>query len=479
MTHTRHSVCAVAVAVGLLLSTPGLGAAQPAPASPDDIATLIAAVADANQKLQNIGADMQSRQESVNKAIVDLQAAREQVDTAKAEVAASQRAVDDASAAISAAQQRFDTFAAASYLNGPSSTYVSATSPEDVIATVSAGETLAISAKQTLADLQRARTEQVNRESAARAAEQKADQAAADAQRSQDDAVAALTDAQRQFGDQKTAVDRLAVERDAAKARLDSARATWSAPAATGQAPAAGQAATDGAGAHPGGSLERSRGGSGSAAKQYQQLGHLAVGPDAARGTERIRERRPDRDHQLGSGHFGDLVAGNREHGPTVPHLHRHPFADRQRDHQRTHPTGVRATGVRIRDPPSHVADGRAVLVGRRHRGGTQPRDRRRRRHRGVRLLRADPVRFRRRRHQAAALLGLAIQHGPQDPVVADAARRRHLLRARRQPARDPLPRRRPNARGSADRGAGQGLAGSDQRNDAVCRALHRVLNRW
>jgi peptidoglycan DL-endopeptidase RipA len=244
MTRTRHSVCAAAVAVGLLLSTPGLGAAQPAPASPDDIATLIATVADANQKLQDIGAAVQSRQESVNKAIVDLQTAREQVSSAKAELAASRRAVDDATAAISAAQQRFDTFAAASYINGPSSSYVSATSPEDVIATASAGETLAISAKQTLADLQRARTEQVNRESAARAAQQKADQAAADAQRSQDEAVTALTDVQRQFGDQKAAVDRLAAERDAAKARLDAARATWPAPAA-GPAPVA-QAPTPG-----------------------------------------------------------------------------------------------------------------------------------------------------------------------------------------------------------------------------------------
>jgi len=232
MTRTRHSVCAAAVAVGLLLSTPGLGAAQPAPASPNDIATLIATVADANQKLQDVGAAVQSRQESVNKAIVDVQTAREQVDAAKTELAASQRAVDDASAAISAAQQRFDTFAAASYINGPSASYVSAASPEDVIATASAGEALAISAKQTLADLQRTRTEQVNRESVARAAQQKADQAAADAQRSQDEAVTALTDVQRQFGDQKAAVDRLAAERDAAKARLDAARATWPAPAA-------------------------------------------------------------------------------------------------------------------------------------------------------------------------------------------------------------------------------------------------------
>jgi len=233
MTSTRDSVCAAAVAVGLLLSTPGLGAAEPAPAGPNDIATLIAAVANANQQLQDIGAAVQSGQEAVNKAILDVQTARDQADAAKTEVAASQRAVEDANAAIAAAQQRFDTYAATSYINGPSASYLTATTPEDFIATASAGETLAISAKQTLDNLLRARTEQVNRDSAARAAQQRADQAAADAQRSQDEAVTALTDVQRQFGDQKAQVDRLAAERDAAKARLEAARAQWSTSAAT------------------------------------------------------------------------------------------------------------------------------------------------------------------------------------------------------------------------------------------------------
>ncbi|HEX9175057.1 MAG TPA: NlpC/P60 family peptidoglycan endopeptidase RipA [Mycobacterium sp.] len=239
MTRTRHSVCAAAVAVGLLLSTPGLAAAEPVPAGPNDIATLIAAVANANQQLQDIGAAVQTRQEAVNKAIVDVQTARDQADAAKADVAASQRAVEDANAAIAAAQQRVDTYAASAYINGPSAFYLTATTPEDLIATASAGETLALSAKQTLADLQRARTEQVNRDSAARAAQQRADQAAADAQRSQEEAVAALTDAQREFGDQKAQVDRLAAERNAAQARLDAARATWSTQAATVPAPGA------------------------------------------------------------------------------------------------------------------------------------------------------------------------------------------------------------------------------------------------
>jgi hypothetical protein len=226
MTRTRHSACAAAVAIGLLLATPGLAGADPTPAKPDEMATLIANVADANQKLQDIGAAIQTRQEAVNKAIVDVQTARDQVEAAKGELAASQRGVEDSNAAITAAQKRFDEFAVASYINGPPVSYMTATTPDDFIATATAGETLAISAKQTLTALQQARTEQVNKESAARAAEQRADDAAAVAQRSQDDAVAALTDTQQQFAARRTELDRLVAARNDAQARLDAARAT-------------------------------------------------------------------------------------------------------------------------------------------------------------------------------------------------------------------------------------------------------------
>ena len=364
-------------------------------------------VADADQKLQDVGAAVQSRQESVDKAIVDLQTAREQVDAAKGELAASQRAVDDANAAISAAQQRFDTFAATSYINGPSSSYVSATSPEDLIATASAGETLAISAKQTLADLQRARTEQVNRESAARAAQQNADQAAANAQRSQDEAVAALTDAQRQFGDQKTEVDRLAAERDSAKARLDAARATLSAPAA-GPAPAA-QAPTPGdrwsdPGASP--AAPQSNTSNWDAALWDPTLpavpsafvsgdpiaiinSVLGISATSSQVTENMGRQFLT---QLGILSPSDTGITNGR----IPRVY-----------------GQQASEYVIRRAASQI--GVPYSWG----GGTaadQPRDRRRCRHRRVRLLRADPVRVRRRRHQAAALLGLAIQRGRKIP---------------------------------------------------------------
>jgi peptidoglycan DL-endopeptidase RipA len=221
-------VCAIPLTVGLLLATPGLAAAQPN--SPDGLASLVAAVANADQKLQDVGAAIQAKQESVNKAIVDVQTARDNAAAAQHEVDASQQRVEEANTAIADAQKRFDVFAAATYVNGPSDSYLTATDPADIVKTAAAGQTLSLSAQQVVTNLQRARTAQVNKESAARLAKQNADRAVADAEASQQTAVSALTDAQQTFKAQQADLDRLTAERSAAQARLDEAR-NWSAPA--------------------------------------------------------------------------------------------------------------------------------------------------------------------------------------------------------------------------------------------------------
>jgi peptidoglycan DL-endopeptidase RipA len=221
----RGIICSVTVSLALLLAPPGPAAAEPSPPTPDTLAALIATVADANQKLQDVGAAVQTKQESVNKAIADVQTARDAADTARQDVASSQQALQDADAAIIAAQQRYDHFAAATYVNGPSGSYLTAASPEDLIATATAGQTVADSSQQVMTDLLRARTNEANKESAARAAQQKADQAQADAQQSQDAAVAALTDAQHDFVTQQATLDRLVAQRNDAQARLQAARA--------------------------------------------------------------------------------------------------------------------------------------------------------------------------------------------------------------------------------------------------------------
>ena len=300
-------VCAIPLTLGMLLGTGLSGGAGLAPADPgSDIAALVAAVAEANQKLQDLGAAVQSQQESVNKAIVDVQTARDAAAAAQREVDTSRVGVKDANAAIAAAQQRFDTFAAATYVSGPSGSYLTAADPADIVDTAAAGQTLAASAQQVIADLQRARTEQVNKESAARLAKQNADKAAADAQASQDAAVSALTSAQQTFGSQQAELDRLTAERSGrtgqARRRPHLVRA--------GRRPATRCRP----GCCPG--CRRRPLGSGCArvrraAARHQTVGH-PVGSHAAGDTQRLRQRRPDRDHQHRAGHLGDLGPGHR-----------------------------------------------------------------------------------------------------------------------------------------------------------------------
>jgi peptidoglycan DL-endopeptidase RipA len=234
-------VIPLVLSVALLVSTPGLAHGDP---TTDKLAALIANVARANQRMEDLSAEIQTEQESVNKALVDVETARDDAAAAEHDVEVSQQAVKDANAAIAAAQRRFDTFAAATYMNGPSDAYLTATSPEDIIATETASRTLTASSQTVMDKLQRARTEQVNKESAARLAKPKADKAAADAKASQEAAVAALINSKHKFDQQREDVARLGAERDEAQAKLEAARLEagrqWSAGKGGPAAPASG-----------------------------------------------------------------------------------------------------------------------------------------------------------------------------------------------------------------------------------------------
>ena len=107
------------LSVALLFGTPELGVAGADPAA-DSMAVLIANVAKASQRLEDLANAVEMEQEGVNKALVAVEEAREQAEVAGRELEISQQSVKDANAAIAAAQQRFNTFAAATYMNGPS-----------------------------------------------------------------------------------------------------------------------------------------------------------------------------------------------------------------------------------------------------------------------------------------------------------------------------------------------------------------------
>ena len=244
-------LCAVSLAFGMVVTVPNLGPslALAQPASSDSLAELVTEVATVNQKLQDLGAAIQSQQESVNKAILEVKTARDTAAEAQQEVDASTQRVEQANSAITDAQKRFDTFAAAMYVNGPSSSYLTASDPVDILNTAAAGETLAISSRRVMSELQSARVEQVNKESAARLAKQQADAAVSAAEASQQDAVDALTGAQETFKSQQAELDRLTAERRQAQAKLAEARtlAAPSSPAGAGRPAAAPGSASSGA----------------------------------------------------------------------------------------------------------------------------------------------------------------------------------------------------------------------------------------
>lgn len=243
---TSRAVVPLTMSVAMTLSVPGVAQAQPESES-TSLSALVADVAEANQRLEEVGARVQSEQEAVNKAIVEVQEARDAAAAAQHEVDSSKQAVKDATAAISDAQRRFDTFAAAAYVSGPSAALVMARTPEDIISSASAGQTFALSSQQVLDGLRRAQTEVVNKDAAVRLAKQNADDAVDNAQGSQDAAVAALTQAQANFRDQQAEIDRLAAQRKEAQRKLDAAR-EWSAPAA----PAAAAVVVKDAATNPG-----------------------------------------------------------------------------------------------------------------------------------------------------------------------------------------------------------------------------------
>ena len=225
----RRAVCPLTLSFAMTVAVPGMASAEP-DQGPNSLSALVGAVADANQRLQDISAKVQIEQESVNKAIVEVQEAREAAATAQQEVQASQQAVKDANAAILTAQKKFDAFAASTYINGPSASLVMARTPDEIISTASAGQTLALSSQQVMAGLERARTEVVNKDASARLAKEKADQAVLDARSTQDSAVEALRSVQQSFREQQVEIDRLAAERKQAQLKLEAAR-VWSAPA--------------------------------------------------------------------------------------------------------------------------------------------------------------------------------------------------------------------------------------------------------
>ncbi|QKT11476.1 NlpC/P60 family protein [Rhodococcus sp. W8901] len=238
-------VLGVSIVGALVSGTPGIAAAvPPPPPNPSDaeiqsgnaqvsegvvqVGDLINRVATANQELSRLDDEVAIKREDVNRALVDLQSARDAADAAGGMVAQSQQALRDAGTQIEQAQKRFTDYAVSSYTKGRNvaslSSYFGAEGPDDILDRAQIMRVLSGSQKAVLENLQRARTEQANRDSAAREAKQRADAAASEAESKKAEAEQAIVSARSALEEQATRKAQIEADRNSAQAQLDAAR---------------------------------------------------------------------------------------------------------------------------------------------------------------------------------------------------------------------------------------------------------------
>jgi cell wall-associated NlpC family hydrolase len=186
-------------------------------------------VAQAESRLLELQADVELKMEDANKALVDLETAQEAARKAKDDADAARREADGAAKAIEDARQQLDEFAAGSYKQGSTvgsmSAYIGAKSPEDLLARAQLLNAVSDNQLDVLDGMDLARTEKANKDSAARAALELANQKQAEAEQAKRDADAATAAAQQAQRDQVAQNQQILAEKTEAEQLLTEAQA--------------------------------------------------------------------------------------------------------------------------------------------------------------------------------------------------------------------------------------------------------------
>ncbi|MPZ85289.1 MAG: hydrolase [Actinophytocola sp.] len=189
-------------------------------------------VAQAEARLMELQADVELKMEDANKALVDLQTAQGEAAQAKADAEAAKAAADSASQAIDDAREDLDEFAAGSYRQGSTigsmSAYLGAKSPEDLLARAELLNAVAGSELDVLDDLEVARTDKANKDSAARAALDLANEKEAQAQSAKEAADAATAAARQAQQDGAAQAQRIEAQKASAESQLIAAQSAVS-----------------------------------------------------------------------------------------------------------------------------------------------------------------------------------------------------------------------------------------------------------
>lgn len=247
MRRPRRLPSGLALAAVAALAFPAVAASvPPAPPNPGEdeiqsqrdlaadragrVGELTQRLAEAESRLDDLGARVELSMETANKARVDLTRA-ERASTRAEQAAASARAESAAAAGeVERQRARLDRFAAASYRQGSKvgslTAFIGTRGPQELLDRAEMLDTISRTQLDVLDDLERARIEQVNKDSLARKAlgEAAAKRAAAgEARRQAEAAQAAAISAQQ---GQSAAASRLSADRDGVQAELATARSS-------------------------------------------------------------------------------------------------------------------------------------------------------------------------------------------------------------------------------------------------------------
>ncbi|MBW4717633.1 NlpC/P60 family protein [Saccharothrix obliqua] len=219
-----------AVVVALVLFPGTASAVPPPPPNPSDdqitagraeadakaarVGELTGQLTAAEAELRRLTDDVAFKMELANKARVDLENAQHEAVRAKEDADAARTEADAAGRAVEESRAELDDFAAASFQQGSTigslSAYFGASSPEDLLARAQLLAAVGDSGLNALDDVERARSELANKDSAARAALDLANEkqaAAEQARRDADDAQQSAVRAQQAQAGQAAAIE--------------------------------------------------------------------------------------------------------------------------------------------------------------------------------------------------------------------------------------------------------------------------------
>jgi cell wall-associated NlpC family hydrolase len=169
-----------------------------------EVGQLTNQLAVAESRLSDLQDQVELKMEQANKALVDRQTAQDAATQAQADADAARKESDAAAAQIEVARKQLDGFVAGSYQQrstmGSISAYLGSTSPQDLLARAQLLSSVSGSQLNALEEMQQAQTDKANKDAAARAALERAQQkqaAAEQAKRNADSAQVVAVQAQQ------------------------------------------------------------------------------------------------------------------------------------------------------------------------------------------------------------------------------------------------------------------------------------------